>query len=247
MRYLLLIFPLLSCQMSNLNTFQMSSLNKLQKVYVIKQDGSLLERRYVDNKNTTCIVTYDLETKQPADSIILGYDEKGNLLSAKTYNFVEGKYEADELLTVGNYYLQAYSKDSSCINLLLIKHSFLMEEIISKICSIQNSVLPNGGEVSSFSKTKQNKEIIEISCSEINARFNNPFDVFQLYFHNQLLISFDLQIKNGYLIKETYSFSDGTFTRAFFYDEAGELKKSVADIKYKNEIGKKITKLYELE
>ena len=122
-----------------------------------------------------------------------------------------------------------------------------MEEIISKICSIQNSVLPNGIEVSSLTKTKQNKEIIEISCSEINARLNQPFDIFQLYFYNQPLISFDLQIKNGYLIKETYSFSEGTFIREFFYDEVGELKKSVADIKYKNEVGKKITKLYEME
>ncbi len=239
MKNLLLIFPLLSCQMCNLNT--------LQKVYVIKQDGGLLEKRYVDNNNTTCIVTYDLETKKPTDSITFGYDEKGNLFSAKTYNFVEGKYEADELLTVGDYYLQAYSKDSSCIKLQPIKHHFLMEEIISNICSIQNSVLPNGCVVSSLTKTKQNKEVIEISCSEINATFNNPLDIFQLYFYNQPLMNFDLQINNGYLIKETYSFSDGTFIREFFYNKTGELKKSVANIKYKNEVVKKITKSYEIE
>lgn len=239
MRYLLLIFSLLSCQMSNLNT--------LQKVYVIKQDGSLLEKRYVDNNNTTRIVTYDLETKQPNDSITLGYDKEGNLLSAKTYNFVEGKYEADELLTVGDYYLQAYSKDSFCHNLLPIKHRFLMEEIISNVCGILKSVLPNGGEVSSLAKTKQNKEVIEISYSEINATFNNPYDIFQLYFYNEPLINFALQIKNGYLVQESYFFSNGTFIRDFFYDETGELKKSVADIKYKNEVGKKITRTYEIE
>ncbi len=169
------------------------------------------------------------------------------MFSVKTYNFVEGKYEADELLTVGDYYLQAYCKDSFCIKLQPIKHRFLMEEIISNICSIQNSVLPNGCVVSSLTKTKQNKEVIEISCSEINATFNNPHDIFQLYFYNQLLINFNLQIKNGYLIKETYSFSDGTFMREFFYDETGELKKSVANIKYKNEVVKKITKSYEIE
>ena len=239
MRYLLLILPLLSCQMSNLNT--------LQKVYLIKQDGSLLEKRYVDNNNTTRIVTYDLETKQTNDSIMLGYDEKDNLISAKTYNFIEGKYEADELLNVNDYYLQAYSKASSCNNLLPIKHHFLMEEIISNVCGIEKSVLPNGDEVSSLAKTKQNKEVIEISFSEINATFNNSCDIFQLYFYNQPLINFDLKIKNGYLIKETYSFSNGTFIRDFFFDESGELKKSVADIKYKNEVDKKITKTYEIE
>jgi hypothetical protein len=239
MRYLLLIFPLFSCQMSNTDT--------LQKVYVIKQDAKLLEKRYADNNITTRVVTYDLETKQPNDSITLGYDEKGKLLSAKTYNYIEGKYEADELLTVGDYYLQAYSKDNSCNNLLPIKHRFLMEEIISNVCSIQNSVLPNGGKVSSLTKAKQNKEVMEISCSEINSTFNNPYDIFQLYFYNQPLMNFALQIKNGYLIKETYSFSNGTFIRDFFYNETGELKKSVADVKYKNEVSKKITKTYEIE
>ncbi|MFH1005170.1 MAG: hypothetical protein V1781_06720 [Bacteroidota bacterium] len=239
MRYLILIPFLLACQMSSLNT--------LQKVYVIKQDGNLLEKRYVDNNNTTRIVTYDIETKQPNDSIVLGYDEKGNLVSAKAYSFVERKYEANELLTVGDYYLQAYGIDSSCDNLLPMKYRFLMEDVVSNVCGIQQSVLPNGGIVSSLAKTTKNKEIIEISCSDINAKFNLPYDIFQLYFYNQSLISFNLQIKDGHLMKETYYFSDGIFVREFFYDETSELKKSVADVRYKNEVSKKITKTYEIE
>jgi hypothetical protein len=239
MRYLILIPFLVACQMSKSGT--------LQKVYEIKQDGILFEKRYTDKNNTTRIVTYDIETKQPNDSITLNYDEKGNLIAVKAYVFVEGKYEVDELLKVGDYYFQAYSKDSFCNSLLPIKYRFLIENIVSCICNIQQSVLPNGGMVSSLAKTIKNKEVIEISYSEINAKFISPYDIFQLYFYNQLLISFSLQIKDGHLIKETYSFSEGTFIREFFYDETGQLKKSVADVKYKNEVGEKITRTYELE
>lgn len=239
MRYLLLILPLFS--------FLMSDSNPVLEVFIVKQNGSLLEKRYVHNNNTTNVVTYDLETKEPKDSVTLEYDEEGNLLSSKTYNFFEGKYEVDELLDARDYYLQAYSKDSSCNKVLPIKYHFLMEEVTSNICDILKSVLPKGGEVSSLAKIKQNKEVKEISYPDIYTKFNNPYNIFRLYFYNETLISFTLEIENGYLIQESYSFSNGTFIRDFRYDEKGKLKKSIANIKYKNGIGKKITKTYEIE
>jgi len=238
MRYLILILFLVACQMSKSGT--------LQKVYEIKQDGILFEKRYTDKNNTTRIVNYDIETKQPIDSITLNYDKKGNLIAVKVYDFAEGKY-VDELLWRSDYYFQAYSKDSLCNSLLPIKYRFLIENIVSCICNIQQSLLPNGVRVSSLAKTIKNKEVIEISYSEINAKFKLPYNIFQLYFYNQLLISFSLQIKDGHLIKETYSFSEGTFIRELFYDETGQLKKLVEECRYNNEVGEKITRTYEFE
>lgn len=240
MRFLLLISVLFACQTS--------SSVALRRTYSIKQEGILIEKRYIDSINrTTCIVTYDIETKQPIDSINLNYiDDKGNLSFIKVYNFADDKYELNELKIVHNIYRKAYGNDSFCDVSLILKNKFLIEEVISNICAIQSSILPNGKEVALLGITTRKADITEIKYSGVQAKFNSLPEIFQSYFYNQIMEGFNLQIKNGYLQEEEYSFTDGTFTRTFFYD-AGKLIKSVMNVKYKNGSTKSITRTYETE
>ena len=206
----------------------------------------MIEKRLVDdNSNTTCIITYDIETKQPMDSVNFIYIGKENLSSVKSYSFADGKYDLNELPFMNNYYLKAYNTDSLCKVELHIQHSFLMEDVISNICRIHNSMLPTGQKISALQKISLNSELTEIQYHDINARFTNLPEIFQAFFHSQIINRINLQIKNGYLIKEEYLFTDGSFNRMFYY-ELGVLVKSIIDVKYKTGISKVVTRTYVL-
>jgi hypothetical protein len=239
MRTLLLIPVLFVCQTS--------TSEEVSKIYAIKQKGVLIEKRYVDDKNrTTCIVTYDIETKNPIDSISLNYMNQEEL-AIKAYSLVEGKYEVNELPIISDFYRRIYSADDSlCDILLIVKHKLLIEDVLSNICGIQSSVLPDGKNVSSLAITTKSSDLIEIKYVDVKAMFNNFSETLQSYFYNQIMEGFSLHVKNGYLQKEEYTFIGGVFTRTFFYD-AGRLIKSVIDVKYKNGRTKSLTRVYELE
>ena len=217
------------------------------KIYAIKQEGVLVEKRYIDGKNrTTCIVTYDIETKNPIDSINLNYMNQKELGIVKAYSLVEGKYEENELPIISDFYRKIYSThDGSCDILLNVKHKLLIEDVLSNICGIHSSVLPDGKNVSSLAITTKSSDLIEIKYVDVKARFNNLSETLQSYFYNQIMEEFSIIVKNGYLQKEEYTFIDGVFTRTFFYD-AGRLIKSVIDVKYKNGKTKSSTRVYEL-
>lgn len=240
MRTLLLIPVFFACQTS--------TSEGVSKIYAIKQDGFLVEKRYVDDKNrTTCIVTYDIETRNSIDSISLNYMNKEELGIVKAYSLVEGKYEENELPIISDFYRKIYSThDDLCDILLNVKHKLLIEDVLSNICGINSSVLPDGKNVSSLAITKKSSDLIEIKYVDIKVRFNNLSETLQSYFYNQIMEGFSIVIKNGYLQKEEYTFVDGIFNRTFFYD-AGRLIKSVIDVKYKIGKTKSSTRVYELE
>ncbi len=226
---------LLCCQTGNLNSFEY--------VYIIKQNGNLFEKRYVENQKTICIVN-NYVTEHPKDSTKLNYNVNGDLISAETYSFIHGEYQRNILKKAEDYYLQAFSNDSDCVEKSIIQHRFLIEESINNICNIQNSVLPKTGDISLLKKINQNNDTILMSYAGINSIFNSPYDIFQLYFYNQSLINFDLQVKNGYLLKEHYCFSNGTLIRRYFYNNNGKLNKSVTDISYDNQPSQNIIRTY---
>jgi hypothetical protein len=226
MRLLLLLPILFACQTSN-----SVGLNRICR---IKQDGVLVEKRYLDDKNrTTCIVTYDTKTKNALDSIFLNYSNQEILVDIKAYSFIEGKYELNEIPMTSDFYRRIYGNNDLCNVLLIVKHKLLIEDVLNNICNIQSSVLPNGKDVSSIAIITRNSDLTKIKFEALNARFNNLSEIHQSYFYNQIMESFSVQIKNGYLQQEEYIFTDGVFKRSFFY-EAERLVKSVIDVKYKD-------------
>lgn len=240
MRILLLIPVFFACQTS--------TSEGVSKIYAIKQEGVLVEKRYVDDKNrTTCFVTYDIETKNPIDSISLNYINQEELGAIKAYSLVEGKYQVNELPIISDFYRKIYSADDGLCDILMnVKHKLLIEDVLSNICGIQSSVLPDGKNVSSLAITTKSSDLIEIKYVDVKARFNNLSETLQSYFYNQIMEGFSLHVQNGYLQKEEYTFIDGVFTRTFFYD-AERLIKSVIDVKYKDGRTKSSTRVYELE
>lgn len=240
MRTLLLILVFFACQTS--------TSEGVSKIFAIKQEGFLVEKRYVDDKNrTTCIVTYDIDTRNPIDSICLNYMNQEEFGIVKAYSLVEGKYEENELPIISDIYRKMYTThDDWCYILMNVKHKFLVEDVLSNICGINNSVLPDGKNVSSLAITKKSSDLIEIKYVDIKVRFNNLSESLQSYFYNQIMEEFSIVVKNGYLQKEEYTFVDGVFTRIFSYD-AGRLIKSVIVVKYKNGKRKSSTRVYELE
>ena len=240
MRILLLILVFFACQT---NTSKGEG-----RTYTIKQDGILVEKRYVDDKNRTIsIVTYDMETKNPTDSISFNYVNQEELGGVKAYLLRDGKYEEHEPLMVDNFYREIYGVHNELCNaMLVLRCKLLLEDVISNICGIQSSVLPDGRKVSSLAMVSQNSDVVEIKYADINARFNNLSEILQSYFYNQIMLEFSIVVKNGYLQSEEYTFIGGVFARALFYD-TGHLIRSEIDVKYKNGETMSCTIVYEPE
>ncbi len=236
MKILLLLLSLFSC------SAEASKKGGDLKVCIIKQNGILVEKRYFDPKGEISgIVTYSKDGMNPKDSVSFN----GQIT---TYNYEEGRYSVNKLSLVRDYYTQVYSVDSICPFFKLIRHRFLIEEVISNLCVLQGSVLSDGTEVATKAEIVNALNEVTIKYPKLNSVFNNLPEVIQSYFYNKPLVSLELSINDGYLQKETYSFSEGTALRHFIYDN-NELKKWTLEIKYlSNKNGpEKISRTYELK
>lgn len=235
---LVLVFALSSCSAQTAN-------DDVKKICLIKQNGILVEKRSFDDKNNiVSIITYDEGNgKTPIDSIIFD-----NHLRITVYSYDQGKYLPDDLSLIRDYYTQIYdTAGSTCILRSIIQHKFLIEDVIESLCSIQGSVLVDGTEVSTRESITKASNGVTIRYSNLNSIFNNLPEILQSYFYNQPLDSLSLFVNNGYLQKETYSFSGGLASRSFTYDN-GLIQESILEVQYANSIKAptKIVWTYEL-
>lgn len=213
--------------------FACNSTIKSNKICSIYQENNLVERRHIDaNNKTTSIITFDSESRTPIDSIKLSYNEL-EIDKIKAFIFSNNHYELNPLKYANDYYFKVYI-DTTCNLGKLSLNKFLMEDVISNICYIQNSILPNGDEVSFLAKTTKNKDTIDINYSPIGSRFNDLPEVFQSFFYNQPLDSLRLKVRDKNLQKEQYFFKTGTLTREFYYKN-DILKKANLRVKYYGE------------
>ncbi|UTA68693.1 hypothetical protein [Emticicia sp. 21SJ11W-3] len=234
---LLLAIGFLSCNVHN-------SKGSLQKTCLIRQNGVLVEKRYLSPKGTpTSIITYEKDEKTPRDSIIFN-----EYLNVTAYVYDNGSYSINDLLLVKDYYTEIYNIDSTCNLYKTINHRILIEDSIANLCYIANSVLSDGTDASTKAVVTKSLNGIRIKYLRLNSLFLDLPEVLQSYFYEKTLCNVSLYIEEGYLKEEIYIFENGNASRHFIY-EKGFLKESKLEVRYfnNNETPIKTIRTYELK
>lgn len=101
-----------------------------------------------------------------------------------------------------------------------VKHTFLLEEYISDLQSIYESVLPNGDKVSNHISISINKNSTYVIFSNLNCQFNCLFSpiILQSYLIYNTIKDIKIFIKCGRLSKISYILDENMLNILFSYE-----------------------------
>lgn len=215
MKILIVLFILLtSCSQSDIKK------DNSKKVIAVYQDNILIRKDYLDSKNLLLgFVTY-VDDIVPQDSIAFLYNDKNVFIGLNEFQLENGNAKKLDFSPNQKYYENIFNSVEECKTLYSLKSSFLLLKELNDLCTIQNSVLSNGQEVSNLMTKSQEGNLIVFTFNEINSRFSNLSEEIQSYFYNKTLLSFKMKLQDNQLIQEEYIFENGKFLRTYSYGES---------------------------
>lgn len=226
---------LTACNQSDING------NNSKKVIAVYQDNLLIRKDYLDSKNLLLgSVTY-VNDVVPEDSIAFLYNEESEFVGLNEFQIENGNANKLGFSPNQKYYEDIFNSVEDCKTLYSLKSSSLLLKELNDICTIQNSVLSNGQEVSNLMSKSQEGNLIVFTFNEVNSKFSNLSEEIQSYFYNKTLLSFKIKLKGNQLIQEEYFYENGKFLRTYSYNESLREKKLSVDFDKKQ---KEIITLY---
>lgn len=191
--------------------------NKAQNVWKLYYNTKEVQIRSYTSKGQLRHLVQSDDYGNKVDSVIY----KKNIY---VYSFAKTKVYKNSNFRVINFYSKFKLHKETFLS-PYVKHAFLLEEYISDLQNIYESILPNGDEVSNHISISINKNSTHITFRNLNCRFNVLFSpvILQSYLSYDIIKDIKLYTKFGRLSKISYIL-EGHILNIFFNYKHNSIK-----------------------